>query len=91
MDFRYVIIERMVKIMKEKVLETLCKVNPKIGSNVEANLLEAGLIDSFEIVNIVMELETELDIEIDPELIIPDNFQTVNAITNLVEGLVHGK
>ena len=75
--------------MKEKVLEILCKVNPKIGNNVEADLLETGLVDSFEIVNVVMELEEALDVEIDPELIIPDNFQNVNAIVRLVEKLIN--
>ncbi len=75
--------------MKEKVLEILCKVNPKIGNNVEADLLETGLVDSFEIVNVVMELEEALDIEIDPELIIPDNFQNVDAIVRLVEKLIN--
>ncbi len=74
--------------MKEKVLEILCKVNPKIKNNAEADLLETGLIDSFEIVNVVMELEGALNIEIDPELIVPDNFQTVNAIVLLVEKLI---
>lgn len=71
--------------MREKVLAALCKVNPKIANNVEADLLEMGLIDSFEIVNVVMELESAFNIEIDPELINPDNFQTVDAIVGMME------
>ena len=51
------------------------------------NLLEAGLIDSYEIVEIVMGLEDAFGIEIDPELVIPENFCTVNSIVNLIEGI----
>ncbi len=81
-------IERKGKAMREKVLEVLCQVNPKIVNNVEADLLETGLIDSFEIVNVVMELEGALNIEIDPELVTPENFQTVDAIAKLVESII---
>ncbi|MBD5501321.1 MAG: acyl carrier protein [Lachnospiraceae bacterium] len=74
--------------MKEKVLEVLCQVNPKIASQADADLLETGLINSFEIVNVVMELEEVFQVEIDPELITPANFKNVDAITNMVEHLL---
>lgn len=74
--------------MREKVFEVLCRVNPKIANDREADLLETGLIDSFEIVNVVMELESALNIEIDPELVSPENFQTVDAIVKLIESIV---
>lgn len=73
--------------IKEQVLEVLRNVNPNIADNVEANLLETGLIDSFEIVNVVLELEDAFDIIIDPELVLPENFQTINNIVKLVENI----
>lgn len=77
--------------MRKKVLEVLCQVNPKIANHLEADLLETGLIDSFEIINVVMELERSLNVEIDPELVSPENFQTVDAIVELVDRIVYGK
>ncbi len=74
--------------MKEKVMEALCKINPKVIEHMEEDLIETGFIDSFEIVNLVVELEEMFGIDIDPEEIIPDNFQTVNAIINLMEKLL---
>ncbi len=71
--------------IREKVLEILCEANPKISDHVEADLLKEGYIDSFEIVNIVMALEDTFEIEIDPELIVPENFQTLSCITQLIE------
>lgn len=71
--------------IKNKVVNILCEVNPKIQDNIETDLLESGILDSFEIVNIVMELEGEFGIEIEPEDIEPDNFKTVEAIVKLIE------
>lgn len=69
--------------MKEQIMEILKKINPRITE--DADLLEGGLIDSFEIVNLVTELEETLQIEIDPELILSVNFQSVDSIVKLVE------
>lgn len=71
--------------MREQVLDILTKINPKIKNSIHGNLLESGLIDSFEIINIVMALEDCFHIEIDPGLIVSDNFQTVDSIISLIE------
>ena len=77
--------------MQRKIWEILHGINPKIEENAEEDLLEAGFIDSFQIVNIVMELESEFEIELDPELITPDNFRTISSITTLIENLINGE
>lgn len=69
--------------MKEKIIEILSGLNPKIQDGI--NLISESVIDSFEVVNIVMELEEAFDIEIDPEDVIAENFETVDAIVALVE------
>ena len=69
--------------MKEKVLSIIQGVNPKIKDGV--NLITEGLIDSFEVVNIVMELEEEFNVEIDAEEVVAENFETVDAIIALLE------
>ena len=71
--------------IKNKVVNILCEVNPKIQENMEIDLLESGILDSFEIVNIVMELEMSFGIEIDPEDIAPDNFKTIGDVVKLIE------
>ncbi len=72
--------------MKEKVLKILKEVNPNIADGID--LIATGVIDSFEVVNIVMELEEAFEIEIDAELVIAENFQTVDKIVALLEKLV---
>ncbi|MEY8509490.1 phosphopantetheine-binding protein [Lachnospiraceae bacterium 42-17] len=74
--------------MRETILEILSESNAKIRINADKNLLEERLIDSFEIVNIVMKLEDAFHIEINPELIVSANFQTVDSIVKLVQDIV---
>ena len=69
--------------MKEKVLKILQSVNDSITDGV--NLIAEGIVDSFEVVNIVMELEEAFDIEIDAVDVVSKNFETVDAIVELVE------
>lgn len=70
--------------MEERVINVLKEVGVDISDNININLLKSGRIDSYEIVNLVVELEDEFDIEIDPELVIPENFETLSAICNLI-------
>lgn len=49
------------------------------------DFIEDGLLDSFDLVNLVAELETEFDIEIKGSDIIPENFVSIKKISELVE------
>ena len=48
-------------------------------------LLESGIITSFGIVELVSYLEGTFGVTIDDHDVVPENFQTVRAITRLVE------
>lgn len=71
--------------IKDKVLEILMKVNNNVSEDIDADLLETGVIDSFEILTIVMEIEDAFEMEIDPEMVVADNFRSVRAIVNMIE------
>lgn len=73
--------------MREQILEILTGINPEIEDIINEDLLESGLFDSFEIINIVMALEDCFHIEIDPELIVPDNFRTVDSMMALIKSI----
>ena len=74
-------------MIEEKVLKALEAVNEDIVANKDKDLLAAGIIDSFDIVNLVVELEEAFDIEIDPSLVIPENFRTVDAMIELIKSI----
>lgn len=75
----------MEKGIREKVLEAICEVNDEIMENQDKDLLLNDIIDSFDIVAMMVELEDAFDIEIDAEDVTPENFKTVDSIIEVVE------
>ncbi len=71
--------------MKEKIIEILSKIKPNVDFNTQQNLVESGILTSFDIVRLVVELNNEFDIEITPLYILPENFKSADAIAALVE------
>lgn len=57
------------------------------GADYEASkdFMEDGLIDSIDVMDIVMQLETFFDIEISGRDILPENFKNADAIEALVK------
>lgn len=74
--------------MEEKVLEILAEVNEEILDYDGDNLVDSGLLDSFQIIDLVEMFEEEFDIEIDAQLVVVENFQTKEAILEMLEGIL---
>ena len=70
---------------EKKIVEILQSFNDEIPTDIGMNLLAGGYIDSFDIVNIVADIEETFNIEIIPEKIVPENFENVKQMTKLVE------
>lgn len=74
--------------MKEKILEVLRAENEEIVEDLDRDLLASGILDSFDIVNLVVALEEALGISIDVEMVSPENFQTAGSIIRMIEGIM---
>ena len=74
--------------MEQKVLEILAEINEDILEYDGDSLIEDGLLDSFQVVDLVGMLEEEFDIEIDAELVIVENFETKETIMNMLKGIL---
>ncbi|MBE5884342.1 MAG: acyl carrier protein [Lachnospiraceae bacterium] len=74
--------------MREKIMEVLGGINEEIVEDMDRDLIATEIIDSFDIVKLVVELEAAFDIVIDVDLVEPDNFCTANAIISMVENLL---
>ena len=71
----------------EELLEILKDIKPGVDFENEESLIGEEILDSFDIVNLVTKLNDEFDIEITPSYLIPENFETVEAIYNLIQKL----
>ena len=71
-----------------ELLEALKRVNPKIDYENETGLITNRLIDSIDLTSILSELEDTFDIEIDMEYMVPENFDSVEAMWEMVQELM---
>ena len=71
--------------MKEKIVAILNELRPEFDFSEEGvNFIEEGMLDSFDVVNLVDELDSTFGISIDGVDIIPENFASIEAITKLL-------
>lgn len=73
---------------EERILNVLGGINEKILTYSGPNMMEDGTLDSFELIEIVSQLEEEFDIEIDPEDAVIPNFGNKEAILALMKKYV---
>lgn len=69
----------------EKICEILANIRPEFDFKNSENFIEEGLLDSFDMVTLVSDLESEFDIIIDGLDIVPENFATVESIKATIE------
>ena len=71
--------------MKEKIIKILTEIRPEFDFTQEGiDFIDEGMIDSFDLVTLVDELDNTFGISIDGVDIVSDNFCSVDAIVNLL-------
>ena len=71
--------------MREKILEILEDLIPDEELEGRTGLVEERILSSFTILNLISEIYDELDVEIPVEDVVPENFDSLDAIVALVE------
>ena len=71
--------------MKEKIVEILTDLRPEFDFKEDVDFIEEGMLDSFDIVSLVDELETNFGIKIQGIDVIPENFSTLDKIETLLK------
>ena len=72
----------------EKLLKILRDLHPDVDLAREEDLIGDGILDSFDIVTIVAEIDAEYDVQIPAVELTPDNFNSAQALYALVERLM---
>jgi len=83
--------ERGLGNMKEQIFEILNDINPDVDYEAETALVDDDILDSFELVSLVSELNSCFNINITVVDFVPENFNSLSAIVALVERLSTGK
>lgn len=70
--------------MENEVLNLLKTIRPEFEFENSKDFIEDGYLDSFDIVTIVSELEDSFDVIIDGLEVVPENFNSIKAICELI-------
>jgi D-alanine--poly(phosphoribitol) ligase subunit 2 len=73
-----------------KILEILNEIRPDLDFDSEKQLVAQGLLDSFDLVSIISELNDVFEINIRVNDLQPENFNSVEAMMALVERKMNG-
>lgn len=71
--------------MNEKILRILCEVCPEINFADSRNFTADGLLDSFDMIVLITELELAFGVKIDGVEVVPENFSSISTISALVQ------
>ena len=71
----------------EKLLAILESLHSDVDFSTADALVDDGILDSLDIVTLVTEIDSEFDVTIPAEEIIPENFNSAEALMALIERL----
>jgi acyl carrier protein len=71
----------------DDVLKILRELRPDVDFDSEQSLIDGGVLDSFDIVSLVGEINDAFDVTVPPQELIPENFNSALTIWKLIERL----
>ncbi len=72
----------------EQLLEILTELHPDVDFETADDLIDGKVLDSFDIVTLVAEIDSEFDVAIPAEELVPENFNSAKALWALIERLM---
>lgn len=72
----------------DRLIELLQEIKEDIDYENEEALIDDELLDSFDILQIISALDEEYDISIPASMIVPQNFNSAEALWNMVQELM---
>lgn len=71
--------------MKEQIIKILSELRPEFDFTQDANFIEEGMLDSFDVVTLVDAIEDEMGVAISGMDVLPENFCSIDAICKTIE------
>lgn len=71
----------------EKLIEILQGIRPDVDFVNEKSLIDDGILDSFDVVSIISELDDAFGVQVRITELDPDNFNSAEAIWALVQSM----
>ena len=71
----------------EELLDILKDLHPDVDFETESHLIDDGILDSMDIVSLISEISDNFDVSVTARDIIPDNFNSAQALYAMIERL----
>jgi acyl carrier protein len=71
--------------VNDKIIKILTGIRPEFDFTERINFIEQGMLDSFDVVNLVTSLDEEFNVSIEGTDITPENFSTIDSIIALLK------
>lgn len=71
----------------EELKELLEGIRPDIDFDKEKKLIDDGILDSIDIIGMITEINDVFDVEINVQYLLPENFNSIEAIYALIQKL----
>ncbi len=78
-----------MKSVREKILEILKSIRPDVDFEKESKLIDDGILESFDVIQIMMTFMEEFEVEIDADDIEPENLNSLDEIVSFMESRVN--
>lgn len=72
----------------EELIEILSGLHPDVDFATHESLIDDKILDSFDIVTLIAEIDSEFDVEVKAEDIVPENFNSAKALYQMIERLM---
>ena len=72
---------------KQDLIDILKVIHPEVDYETEKNLIDSKIFDSMDIVMLISEIADSFDIKIPANEIVPDNFNSAEALFRLIQEL----
>lgn len=71
----------------EELLALLQEIRPDVDFENEDALIDDGILDSFDVVSIISEIDDKFDVQIRIAELDPDNFNSAEALWQLIQSM----
>lgn len=71
----------------EKLIDILTELHPDVDFETCTTLIDDQILDSFDVVTLVAEIDAEFDVAIPAEELVPENFNSAQALYELIQRL----
>lgn len=73
--------------MRDELMEILKELRPDVDFEGAVGLIDDGILDSFDLVSLLGEINDTFDVEVSFDDIEPENFNSVEAMAALIQRL----